>query len=338
MITITNYDYYVKVDQGNVKLSAPKNRTSLDFHIKRGITITVDGHNFTISNAGDVAAISDESRTGSGAVAVPSDLNGIFDTISPFFFLESLADYGLEIARGNITGQYPVDKFGRAPDVDTGAADLWGYSATQKVWLAPTAARSHNLVSTDANDAAAGTGLRTCQVYGLQTWASKESSEVVTLNGLSNVALANDYVMIHRIKPLTWGSAGPNVGIITVTAATDNTVTAMVLAGSGQTEMAIFGIPSNQTFYLKSIYLSILKATNADADITLLYNSTPDQETTGFITKMTFGVPQGGNDPAYLMFDPPRKFEGPGILKLQAIASTVNCDLSGGFDGVLIDN
>ena len=88
-----------------------------------------------------------------------------------------------------IAGEDPsilaVNKFGRNTDVDSAAAeDVWDGGG---IWVAPTAARVHNLVSADAADDAAGTGAQTVLVTGLDgTWT--ETSETVTMDGITPVA------------------------------------------------------------------------------------------------------------------------------------------------------
>ena len=65
--------------------------------------------------------------------------------------------------RNPLLDQVVVNKFGRNPDIDAStAADIWdgGPVGGTLIWLAPTAARIHQITSTDATDTA-GTGTLT---------------------------------------------------------------------------------------------------------------------------------------------------------------------------------
>ena len=256
------------------------------------------------------------------------------------------ADLMLDVPRGAVHGYTSVNKFGRSTNVDSGVAtDIWdraNATNNQAVWLAPTAARVHAIVSASASDAAAGVGARTLRVYGLKTWSSLESYEDVTLNGTTPVNTANSYVIIHRMQVLTWGTSGPNVGLITATAATDSTVTAQIGAGNGQTLMAIYGIPSGVTAFMTGFYGSILRANlganSVASDMTLLFNPRPDSVTTKYLVKHTIGLNSGGANPMRHAYAPLSKFTGPGIIKLRATGGADNLDVSAGFDLILTED
>lgn len=251
-------------------------------------------------------------------------------------------DYSFEVAQGNVNGIVGVNKFGRSTNVDSGVdTDIHdGANSTTDldIWVAPTAARVHNIKSDNAGDTSAGAGAKTIQIYGLADWDSKETSEVITMNGTTNVA-TSAYVIIHRMKVLTKGASGPNIGIITATAASDLTVTAQINAGEGQTQMAIYGIPSIQTAYINRYYVSSIKSVAAArVSHRLLANPEPDAELTKFVTKHTIGTSSDGTAFAPQVFNPPYKIAGPAIIKIQSNSNTDNVDVSAGFDLYLVDN
>ena len=263
----------------------------------------------------------------------------------------SSIDPSLFFAKGEGTGQYSINKYGRSTNVDSGInTDIWDRAnATddQDVWVAPTEARVHAIVSTSDEDSAPGgvvaegTGAKTIQVYGLPSWSEREISEVITMDGTTAVNTVNSYVIIHRMKVLTKGgnAGGPNVGVITATAATDSTVTAQINAAEGQTQMCIYGIPSIQTLYMTNFYCDMLKSGSAArAIISLLVNPEPDSELINFLVKTTRNVERDGTSSWQHFYNTYNKIEGPAIIKIRANGSAANLDISGGFGGIILDN
>lgn len=269
--------------------------------------------------------------------AVILEVCGIIDGLT--------TDYFSEVALGRIPGRSSVNKFGAAPNgVQVTATDIWSRAnatPTQQIWLAPTAARLHAIVSSSTSDDGnpAGVGARTLRIYGLKTWDSNESSEDITLDGTTPVNTANSYVIIHRMKVLTMGASGPNVGTISATAATDGTVTAIILPGEGQTEMAIYGVPSTKIALLHMWYAQIDKAAVAPTacDFELRVNENPNVQTTGFLRKADISVQSDGVNSKTRKHNLPIRFDGPCIIKIQGIASAADIDGEAGFDLELVD-
>lgn len=253
------------------------------------------------------------------------------------------------IAEGKVAGRFSVNKFGRNIEIDSGVtADVWDGGHTiasggvSLLWVAPTQARIHDIVSSSASDdgSPVGVGARTIRIYGLTDWDTAEISEDITMNGTDSVATANTYVIIYRMEVLTKGATSSNVGIIKATAQTDNTITAQILANSGQTEMAILGVPSTQKAYVCIFYGELDKAAGsaATADVCLLVNPEPDAELTNFLVKHRFGLQTVGVSAYFHPFNPPKQIIGPAIIKATVVSGTNNVDISAGFDLILVDN
>lgn len=253
-------------------------------------------------------------------------------------------DFWVWCSREKFPGHYSVIKWGFSDNVDTDApTDIYDLATDgQLVFVAPTIARKHNIASASADDdgSPAGVGAWTIRVWGLTSWVANEDSEVITMNGVADVETIKSYVIIHRLEALTWGASGPNVGDITATAQTDNTKTARILAGKGQTKMAIRGIPSTQDFEMAKFWASLLKSGGqaGAVDIRLLINPIPADQLTGFISKHGFGLSSTGTSTYPHEFRPTLSIPGPAIVKLQGVGSALNLQVEAGFDGVLIDN
>lgn len=283
-----------------------------------------------------------DRTAGSERVYILNDADEIIEVMSSIPF-------ELRVAKGEVSGTTGINKFGRAPSgVQTTATDIWARAdatPTQQIYVAPTAARVHAIASTDDNDGKTGspssTGARTVRVWGLTDWDTAEVSEDVTLDGTTGVNTANSYVFINRMLVLTSGTTGVNIGTITATAATDSTVSAVITAGDGQTQQAIFAWPSVQDFYLTAVRASINDNTaQTRVDLALQVNEQPDTSPLDavFTRKDSVNVQNSGQSAPEIHYIPYRKFNGPGIIKLQGIANAADVDLSGGFDGYLVTN
>lgn len=252
----------------------------------------------------------------------------------------------VEAAQGKITGVVALNKFGQAPNgVQTTATDIWARAdatPTQQIWLAPTAARIHAIVSTSVSDdgSPVGVGARTIRIYGLTSWSTAETTEDVTLDGTTPVNTVNSYVIIYRIKVLTSGATSINVGTITATAATDGTVTALILPGKGQTQTSVFGIPSTQTLYITNYSAAVHDAggTAKAVDVALLVNENPNVQTTNFLFKSNGGMNTGGNSQFVQEFNPYFKIPGPAMMKIQCVSSAADTDVTATYDGYILTN
>lgn len=254
-----------------------------------------------------------------------------------------LADPAFLVSAGMVGGASTVNKFGRAPSgVQTTATDIWDRAdatPTQQIWTAPTAG-TYTIASTDADDTDGGAGARTVEVYGLTAWNADETSETVTMNTASPPVTSASYVIIHRMVVRTAGGSATNEGTITATTnGAGGAISAQINAGEGQTQMAIYGVPSTKIAYVTKYYGSVNKAQGAAASINLSLVVAEDANTDVdfFVVKHTLGMQSTGASEIEHGFNPYFKVAGPAIIKMQGIASAADVEASAGFDIILVD-
>lgn len=171
--------------------------------------------------------------------------------MSTRFSSPSDSTFELELSRGNIFKMGFINKFGRNPDVTT-TEDIWGRGG---LFVPPTTAGIVRFVSTSASDTALGIGGRTLTIIGLDG-SYNEISEVITLNGLTNVPTTNQYIHINRAFITTAGSSGSLIGMVTGTSATaGNPVLTFVNDGDNESSNSVYLMPVGYTGYLTHVHL-----------------------------------------------------------------------------------
>lgn len=247
-------------------------------------------------------------------------------------------DFVTAVSFGLVSGAKMINKFGRNPDVDTGAE--------QAVWNGgglytghPTgAAETIEVFSDSASDTAAGTGMRTMQIDGLDE-NGEEQYETVVLAGLTPVATTTLWTRVFRAYGLTAGSSGANVGTVTIrhTTTTANVFAALPV-GYGQTEVAAYTVPAGYTGLLVHLYAVVRGVGGSfdrEAPINLL---TREYQAAGDgcwrrrrpTTAATTGPLQLAFEGGYLL---PARTD---IVVVSESASANNTDITAGFDLLLM--
>jgi hypothetical protein len=236
-----------------------------------------------------------------------------------------------------------INKFGYSSFIQTTPSDVWDRDTP--TWLAPTVAQTFTISSTSVDDDyPAGTGARTIQIYGLTDWDTAETSEVIEMDGAgANAQITASYVIIHRMKVLTTGTttSASNAGTITATGNTDAVVTAQIAPIKGQTQMAIYGVPSTQSFYMDNFKCSIAQnspGTVRVAGVILFASVDIANNVTAYAFKHTAAIMATGSTTIIVPFNPPKKFPGPVIIKIAMVAGTNDSFCDASFDGVVVDN
>lgn len=251
-----------------------------------------------------------------------------------------ISDPRLQLARGHIDNYSPVSKFGANPDVDTGSTPegMWSEGG---LWCdtAPTVAQTYEIASADAADAAAGTGMRTVFISGLDSsW--NEVSETVTLNGTTDVTTVNTYWRITRMYGASWGTGRVNAGKITATGTTDaNVMAAIADNGTNQTQMACYTVPDGKTLYVDQYSASLRRnsASGANATVQLITREADATLTSsGWRIRHELTVSITGGAETHRFFNPLAITEKMDVLIRVADISDDNTGMVGGFEGTLV--
>jgi|DEB0MinimDraft_10_1074344.scaffolds.fasta_scaffold40191_2 hypothetical protein len=171
-------------------------------------------------------------------------------------------EFLIEVEKGNVPGHSIINKFG----FDSAVTSTLQAIADAQVYQTPTAAVSLEILSSDANDAAAGTGARTVEIQGLDANFA-EQTQTVTMNGTTAAAITGTWMRVFRARVTESGtyasqSAGSHAGTLTVRVAGAGATWATIGLTTasfpmGQTEIGAYTIPAGKTGYLLSKHISI---------------------------------------------------------------------------------
>jgi len=266
-----------------------------------------------------------------GKIAQEHTILALFDYLkSP----EYKYNYNIEVAKGNIPGSSLITKFGHNEDVDTGTLpeDVWNGGGA---YTSPTAARIHNIESSDLNDTALGTGARTVLIFGVNS-IYERVTEIVTMSGVIPVQTVNAYYHIHLMQVNSSGSNSANIGSITATAQTDGTLTCLIDIGEGQSETSVYLVPAGYTAYIQRIRARMNNATANSAATVGLYTY-PYQKAWQLKTKM--GINNSGSSFVELDYTDSAPFIVPEKSWIKLRVTTVtnnNTSIDGEYDLLLV--
>lgn len=235
-------------------------------------------------------------------------------------------DAGLTLSAGLINDRTVGNKAGRNTDVDIGTEDVISQGG---LYVPPTVARVHNIVSSSASDASAGVGARTISINGLDANYA-DISETVTLNGVTPVATVNSYIFINRMLCTTVGTSATNVGNITATAVTDATISAQISAGEGQAQLGVYQVPLGKTMYFFGFNASArINGGGAGTAVLQLMTRTFGGAWT---KRQTIMINLTGNSFIERMYKNPLVLTEKTMVKLQVTSDTNNMDVACAFD------
>lgn len=195
-------------------------------------------------------------------------------------------DYRIAVGVGLIPTQTKVGVYGHNP-IPAAGDDVWEGGTAYPF---QTSAVALELLSSSANDTAAGTGARTVRITGLDI-NYNTVTEVVSMNGTSVVPTVNSYFRVNFFDLVTAGSGGTNAGDITLRVASAGATQQIMKASYGFSKTCIFTVPAGFTYTVTdfvmqvggngantNITYGVTKIMNGITTINNEFNATPDAQ------------------------------------------------------------
>jgi hypothetical protein len=249
---------------------------------------------------------------------------------------------GLAIAQGLVTGQSNINKFGNAPDFDTGdnevtVTDLANDAVAwqQMVYPFSSTADIDRISSSDNSDT------QDIEIQGLDSNYDLVT-QIKTLTGQTPVALDTSLIRVFRMKNVgTTDCAGYVFCFVDVTTTggvpdTPANIRAVIDNGNNQTEMAVYTVPNGKTGYIREIYASTAggsRATNYSVKLKIRPN--------GGVFQLKHRRAINDDKDLEKVFDTPEVASAKSdiIITAQALAASITgSSLSAGFDIILVDD
>lgn len=235
-----------------------------------------------------------------------------------------VVDYRSAIGLGKVAGHTLFRATGRRDALSaviTGD-DIWNGSATTLVYPDQTTGEGLTLVSTSANDAAAGTNVQQVDIHGLRL-GGIEAYERITLNGVTPVnSTITDWIFaqyLHSQRIPTGAIGTTAAGDISCYRTGDATRVYLVIKAGGNVSLnAQRMVPAGKEFFCEYI----MATATSQKPISVRLRATCDYEgvlTNGiFIFNEVFELDGSG---IYMSMDIPRKFPAGCIIKATAYSS-----------------
>lgn len=252
-------------------------------------------------------------------------------------------DFFLETAKGNRSGHLAFRSLGERDSIGNTATgeDLWqGAATTVPIPEQIGTADSIDIVSDDAADTLAGTGVRKVTIDYLDTnWTSQ--SITINMDGTSNVqVLTDDCRFIQRIYAKEVGSNNAAEGTITIYRRGDSSRIYAQIAIGGNMCLTINRMtPAGHTLYITNWHAG---SSGSSRCAIRLRASAMDGVYTGadlnnpvFLFKGTSNL---HNSSTHYKFSPPIKVPEKTFIKASVWTSNPGAYVSVGYGGVLVQN
>jgi hypothetical protein len=249
----------------------------------------------------------------------------------------------LEVSKGNVANHAIINKFGDAPDFDTGDNEVTIWDGADDANIDQMVYQYSSSADIDSVSSSSGSDTSTLRILGLDTNYA-EVNQTVTLSGQTRVALGTSLIRVYR---MIYEDGTSNVGHIycyvngAITGGVPNdstTVRAVIQPTLGQTLMSLYTVPAGKTAYLTGFYGSTAGA-NRSTNYKILLCARPD--TLSFQVKHLTAISDDGSSHFNHIYNIYPSFAAKTDIEMRAqitAAAITGGSVSSGFDLILVDN
>ena len=177
----------------------------------------------------------------------------------------SITPYEIQVARGDVPTAKPILIEGYSDIISTVSRLVWNAPITD--FDLPVGAVNVTIVSNNPSDSIIGTGAHLVLVEGIAN-DDTEIVEVVVMNGITPVVLANQMKFINFVTVIQTGSSNQNDGIIRIYHDSDpNKIMSWVDPSSGLARTSGYMVPKDHTLFVKFVS----NATDKGTDILMMF-------------------------------------------------------------------
>lgn len=179
---------------------------------------------------------------------------------------ESMTDFFVEVAKGNVVGSKIVHKFGRNDAVPTSAWERISLASAPATFLA-AASTMRIKAGGNVNDTAAGTGAQEVTLEGLDETGAEATETLATAGVSASLATATSFWRVNRayVSPEKVGVyGGANVADIAIEAVTGPVDQIIIEADTGSSFFGGYSVPLGKTALFLSGFVTVDSGKAAD--------------------------------------------------------------------------
>lgn len=253
------------------------------------------------------------------------------------------AEFGLEIARGNISGMKLFSIPGRKNNLSTSVLDDLTQVPSTTVLGSPGGIQLEIVSSSDEDSdtggiVAQGSGARTIDIFYLDT-AGAEQKETITMDGtnpVDTVATDIDFVQWMHTASVGGNANGTAVGNISLRTTDAATTFEYIAAGGNQSLSGRYKVPTGKTGYVTGWQVSGI-AQRIDVRLRATVHRSNRELLPGIFLFQDIAVLKDSTT-GWIQFVVPLKMPAGAIIKMSGISENASGDAGGQFDILLVDD